>query len=168
MGRINSKVKGNSQELKISKILTEKLPPLNFKRVPSSGALLGGTNSSLANRFNEESANVVVGDIFCTNGKVRFVIESKSYKESVKFYELLKPNCQIYDWYCEAEFDCKKFENRLPLLVFKYNRTDDFVCIQNNLVRDRIPASKLITVGELSILKLSDFLELGVEFWKTN
>ncbi len=168
MARINSKAKGNSQELKISKILTENLHPLNFKRVPSSGALLGGSNSVLAENFNEESANVVVGDIFCTNNKVRFVIESKSYKEPIKFYELLKDNCQVYGWYQEAAFDCEKFENRLPLLIFKYNRTDDFVCISHNLVKNLVSSSKLITVGDLSILRLSDFLELGAEFWLTS
>jgi hypothetical protein len=31
--RVNSKAKGSGNELKIAKILTEALPPLNFKRI---------------------------------------------------------------------------------------------------------------------------------------
>ncbi len=38
--RVNSKKKGNSHELVIAKALSKHLAPLEFKRVPNSGATL--------------------------------------------------------------------------------------------------------------------------------
>ena len=38
--RVNSKKKGNSHELVIAKALSKNLAPLEFKRVPNSGACI--------------------------------------------------------------------------------------------------------------------------------
>ncbi|TXG80555.1 MAG: hypothetical protein E6R13_07855 [Spirochaetes bacterium] len=165
MSRINSKKKGNSYELRVSKILSESLSPLTFKRVPHSGAYLGGSNSERSADFNEDSATSLVGDIYCSNGKIKFIIESKFYKEAVKFTDLFNDNCQIFKWFNEAKFDCNKFKNKKPLLIFKYNRTDDYVCIDYDLIKDKIPDNQMIIVKGLSILKLEIFLTLGKIDW---
>jgi hypothetical protein len=63
-----SKVKGNSFELKVSKILSEHLSPLKFIRVPGSGARVGGLNfDKFGGLYGADTLGLFVGDVVASN-----------------------------------------------------------------------------------------------------
>lgn len=130
--RKNSKAKGNSFELKVSKILADKLSPLKFIRVPGSGARVGGSNfSKFGTMFSAESLNIFVGDVVATNEeevgiKCKVNIECKSYASVDNFSILMLGTSKIFSWMEESEIDAKK-TGKTPVLIFKWNRTDIYV-----------------------------------------
>ena len=123
-----SKVKGNSFELKVSKILSEHLSPLKFIRVPGSGARVGGINfDKFGGLYDAETLNIFVGDVVASNEtdvgiKCKVSIECKSYANVDSFSLLMSGSSKIYEWMKEAEIDAAK-TGKVPVLIFKWNRT---------------------------------------------
>lgn len=141
--RINSKAKGGGFENKVCKILTDALPPMQFRRSQSSGAILGGVNSRFMTRFSNAAASLFVGDVVPTNEedvlkdhgwKIRFSLECKFYKEADSLDMMFKPNTQIRGWFEQAAADAQKV-NKEPLLIFKFNRTETYCGIDSNITK---------------------------------
>lgn len=142
---INGKQKGNGFEGDIAKLFTAKFAPLNFKRTQSSGAIVGGYNAWSTKHYSPEMLGAFVGDIFpCNESDVlkeygwtfKRTVECKFYRDADSFTALFK-NPQIAEWFEQAAEDAKKLPGKLPLLIFKFNRTPIFFAIDST---DSFPA----------------------------
>jgi hypothetical protein len=185
--KINSKNKGSGFELSIAKILSETFQPLQFRRSQSSGAILGGKNSWMMNRFSNDAKTLFIGDIVPTNEadvvrdekwKFRFTLECKFYKEQDSFMSLFK-NPQIKKWFEQAKTDSVKLQDKLPMLVFKFNHTPVFAAFEASLdhpstINNLVSLSYNLTdengmiIGrrDLKIVLFNELLETP-EWWKT-
>ncbi len=165
--RVNSKKKGNTHELTIAKALSKNLAPLEFFRTPSSGARLGGVNSALVKKFGEEICKIFIGDVACSNNGIdghnfRFCIECKSYKTREDIVALVNNKSTIYKWMDESRVDAAK-ANLQPLLIFKYNNTPIYVCVDKNEI---LPQDiKFIVLVNGDKICLFDDLILHKSFW---
>ena len=109
---IDSKAKGRTAELKARDIL-RKYTGLLWERTPLSGAL---------------SANhKMKGDIYLPDSKNTFCIEVKSYKDDHLTSKILtSKSSQFMEWWGQAERQAVECD-KLPLLIFKFNRSKWFV-----------------------------------------
>jgi hypothetical protein len=166
--RTNSKKKGNGNELRIAKLLSEHLAPLKFIRTPGSGAFLGGKNFSVRqDLFAHEAMKVFVGDIVCTNETVfdydfRFVIECKHYKTPDRLEQLMSGKSLVYKWIEEVMVDCVKV-GRQGIVVFKWNNTPFYCAVKPDVELPDGIAIMVLPTGE----KLCYFQELleQKDFW---
>lgn len=168
--RVNSKKKGNSHELVIAKALSKNLSPLEFKRVTNSGATLGGINSVFVKKYGEEICKIFIGDVTCINNGINgihfnFCIECKSYKTREDIVAMINGKSDIYKWMNESRIDAAK-ANLLPLLIFKYNNTPIYVCVdKDNLLPNEINYISLINGDKVCLF---DDLIQYTSFWITN
>lgn len=129
--RVNSKGKGSGFENSIAKRLSEVLAPLQFRRSQSSGAILGGKNDKLLEKFSSSAKALFVGDVVPTNEadafEFKFTVECKFYRDAENFKKLFGEN-RIWGWYDEAKVDAAKVSKQ-PLLVFKFNHTDVYCAL---------------------------------------
>lgn len=109
---VDSKAKGRTAELKARDIL-RKYTGLPWERTPMSGAL--------------NAIHGLKGDVYIPNSKNTFSVEVKAYKDDHLTSKILTgKNPQFYEWWdqaCRQADECRK----LPLLIFKYNRSKWFV-----------------------------------------
>lgn len=157
VSKVNSKVKGSTFENKISKMLSKKLSPFNFKRVPSSGAILGGRNVINLNKYNIDVANVFIGDIICINEEpskiFKFNIECKFYKNIPTLENLFSDNCLIYTWMNESEIDALK-SNKIASVIFKFNRSKIYFATKHDL-----PINSLKLKNNINVCDFEELLE---------
>ena len=111
---VDSRAKGRTAELKARDILRQHTG-LPWERTPMSGAL--------------NAAHGLKGDIYIPNSRNTFCIEVKSYKDDHLTSKILSnKNPQFMEWWdqaCRQAEECRK----LPLLLFKYNRSKWFVAV---------------------------------------
>lgn len=168
--RVNSKAKGNSFELTVSKLLSSALNPLSFTRSPGSGARVGGKNfQTFGKMFGEDSLKIFVGDIVCLNERdtglnFKFSIETKFYKTPDSFTSLFNNKANIFKWFEESCVDAIKI-NKEPMLIFKWNNTPIFVAVENNY--SLTPNLIIENNRKLSIFVLADLLKVN-DFWITS
>lgn len=172
--RVNGKVKGNTFENTIAKLLTKELQPLNFRRSPGSGAIVGGVNFELVGKmFGQDAMNIFVGDVVCINqsevGKTFLhSVECKFYKDADNFESFVSGSANLYKWMKESMVDAAK-TNKYPILIFKWNRTSNYLAI---LEKDRqvlLPNNTPNVVIshkdlQISVFYLEDILKIK-EFW---
>jgi Holliday junction resolvase len=115
----NSKVKGNTGERELVKILTERFPNKIFTRTMGSGNYTGGKNAYHANILDESQKLLFVADIR-TPKEFKFSIEHKFYN-SIDFYDLFNKSSNLFSWYTQSATDAKLLKKQ-PLLVVKTNR----------------------------------------------
>ncbi len=145
--RVNGKAKGGSNELKVSKLLTEALAPLKFKRSQGSGNVVGGQNSFRTADYSKLTLALFTGDVVptneCVDGNPRFkyVVECKAYKEAERM-EALFGTSKIYKWLEEANVDAAKVDKR-GILIFKFNNTSQYCAVDADI---KLPAIKIITL----------------------
>ena len=140
------KAKGNSFEATIAKKLSKELQPLNFIRTPGSGARVGGKNfATIGAMFGEDALKIFVGDVVPvnerqTNLKFLHSVECKFYKTQDSFTGLSSGSANVLNWYEEAVVDAAKI-NKIPMLIFKWNRTDVFVAVDCTAHATLLPTS---------------------------
>ncbi len=167
---INGKRKGSNFERAISKKLEEKLKPLCFRKSEGSGARLGGINSVLVKKYSEEICKIFIGDVTCINNGIdninfRFCIECKSYKTREDIVAIINGKSSIYKWMDESRIDAAK-ANLQPLLIFKYNNTPIYACIdKSEILPDGLSSIKLIN-GDYVVL-FDDLIQI-TSFWITS
>lgn len=109
---VDSRAKGRTAELKARDVL-RKHTGLQWERTPLSGAL--------------NPVHSLKGDLYIPNSRNNFCVEVKSYKEDHLTSKILSNKSpQFYEWWEQA---CEQAEkcNKLPLLIFKFNRSKWFV-----------------------------------------
>lgn len=127
--RKNSKQKGNRGELELCKIL-EKHFGQTFKRVPQSGAHVGGVNYN--NQLREDAIEILASDIICPKDFL-WSLEHKNYNnDSVRIGHLLsEKNYDINEWWVQCKEDAEKSKKR-PMLIVKLDRAERFCVIKLN------------------------------------
>ena len=132
--KVNGKAKGNGYENKIAKVFSTTFAPLQFRRSQSSGAILGGQNEKYLDQYSFEVKRAFIGDVVPTNESDKdvpdfnFSVECKFYKDVENLEHLITKKSKVYLWIEEARVDAAKL-NQQPLLVFKFNRTSDYVAV---------------------------------------
>lgn len=134
---VNGKRKGSGFERTIANLLSQNLNPLKFRKTEGSGAIVGGLNSKIIENFSKEALRLFVGDVAPSNESsegvyCRFCIECKFYKDQDKLNVLLNGKTKIHGWMDEIREDAKKLDIH-PILIFKFNNTPVFVCIESTL-----------------------------------
>jgi hypothetical protein len=109
---VDSRAKGSRGEYLVRDLLRE-ASQLQFERVPSSGAL-----------------SYLKGDLYVPGEKNRFCIEVKNYAESPLTDKIFtnKSNTLIR-WWTKLDEQARNGDQE-PLLFFKYNRSQVFVCTE--------------------------------------
>jgi len=128
--RVNSKKKGSSNELKLSKVLTEKMK-CQVYRSPGSGAYSTSHNlKGSAGDFLSEDIEAEGYKIFNT-----FNIEAKHYKELSLLEIYWKKSCPIIGFIEQASNDAKR-TNKEFCLIIKSNNSPYFMILEENYCKD--------------------------------
>jgi hypothetical protein len=115
--RKNSSAKGKTAERDLTKAL-EAILGDTWRRVPSSGAFMGGMNWNKNKDMNAGALDILIGDIICP-AWFKYTIESKAYSDSPKFHNMFDGNDPTLDkWIEQAKVDSSKC-NKDWLLIFK-------------------------------------------------
>lgn len=114
-----SKAKGSAFEAKIAKRFTEEFGK-EFKRVPLSGAL-----------------EWMKGDIVCIKDTAWFpyTIEAKHYKEINWNSLLTAKSSDMFSFWEQTQREAKVMEKK-PLLVFRWDRSKDYVAYDDDTALD--------------------------------
>jgi len=124
---IDSKAKGYRAEAAAKKQLIE-LTGLDWQRTPSSGAL--------------NKAHKMKGDLYLPDCKNKFCVEVKHYKESqfnTKILTDMEP--QLLKWWAQTLRQAKEVD-RLPLLLFKFDRSQYFVVFTQDALGSAVSYNK--------------------------
>ena len=144
MARINSKKKGNSFELALSKDFKILFDDEGFMRSPSSGALFGQSNRYRMQGIAEGFAHQVIGDLVVPEN-FPFSIECKAYGE-LDFHNIINGKCSKLDeWIVQAEDDALASKKEM-LIVIKINHKGKYVCTRNLELLDKRNVSHLDNV----------------------
>lgn len=125
-----SKSKGNSWELEVAKFLTETYKE-TFLRIPSSGAFVGGKNSSRKQSLGKAQLQSKKGDIHPPAEWKYWNIECKSYAD-FPFHQLWYTDVKILDAWIQQQKDVED-KGDLNLILIKISRKDKWVVFQQNL-----------------------------------
>jgi hypothetical protein len=159
----NSKKKGNRGELELVHILEDRFGKGRFKRVPSSGAYVGGKNKFINENLTQEQKETLSSDIITPEG-FKFSLEHKFYAD-ISFWELFSDKSKWNEWIAQVNSD-SEFVGKKPLLVIKYNSHKRIALIKEDD----------LTVGDAKvyfkwkghkIVMLEDLLKLDDSFWFT-
>ena len=119
MPKINSKNKGSRVELEVVKILEKRFGKGKFRKVPSSGALVGGKNKEMSENLDISQKDTLASDIICPPN-FSFSVEVKGRKEA-SFWDLFNKKAELNDWLNQVYEDAE-FANKKPLLNIIENR----------------------------------------------
>lgn len=118
---IKSKRKGNRYERRCASLLAE-FTGESFRRIPSSGAFnkFGGT---------KVAEHVFSGDTICDREGFCFSVEAKNQK-AFSFVALLRDprKAKFTEWWQQCVDDAVSV-NKLPMLMFKPDSQEDFICV---------------------------------------
>ncbi len=140
-----SKQKGKTYERDLAENLSNVFS-LPFRRIPNSGAYIGGTNIIKAEELDSDQIVFYDGDLIVPKELSCFSFEAKFHKDIGKISSWFDGNSIIDDWIKQASNTKKKYW----LLCFKLNNIGEFVLWNINNLCD------IITVGNILIYK-NDF-----------
>ena len=124
---VHSKHKGSSWELKVANQLTEKSGK-EFRRVPLSGAWMGGMNQAKNAEVHSGLKEGLTGDIIGPDNWP-FSMECKNTASYPRFHMMVLGNdAQIDKWIEEAFFDSVNVD-KFPVLPLKRTHRGEFVLI---------------------------------------
>jgi hypothetical protein len=137
-----------------------------FRRVPMSGAFMGGFNFNKNMHINEEAKKTLTGDII-TPTWMKFSFESKCYDDTPMFHKIINGEDKELDkWLKQATDDASKV-NKKMLLIFRItSKRMGFVCIERQVFDDFInkrnpkyPINYVIYKDKYIIIEKSVFMD---------
>jgi hypothetical protein len=146
---LNSKVKGNSYENKICKILTSHFNE-KFTRVPSSGGI------------HSLHAKQIAGDIV-TPDWFPFVIECKK-QQGWTLEQIIEGKGVFYRWWKQVCNDSKKV-NKYPLLIFSKNYSQNYCALYEIQLQNK---NLCLVINDIVIISLPLFLQSFTKKLLTN
>jgi hypothetical protein len=113
-----SKAKGSSYEAKIVDILNKTFPEIQFERVPLSGSI-----------------SYLKGDIWTPHDTAAwpYTIEAKHYAE-IEWNNLLTAKSTDLIRFWQQTIREAEVMNKKPLLIFRWNRSKDFVAYSDETI----------------------------------
>lgn len=127
--KVNGNRKGKAFERSICDDLVKRFGGV-FRRVPTSGAMVGGINRFKYAEINEAAKQTLAGDII-TPLDFPCVIECKNYYDSPKLHNLLSIGDKDLDgWISQAQGE-SEFVRKNWVIIFKITslRGKTFVCL---------------------------------------
>ena len=145
--KINGKKKGNRGELKISKILTDKLGMGRFQRTPSSGAF------STTHVLSPEAQLCLSGDIIAPNPNFVFSIENKCGYNDIEIGKILmvKPQLKQLREFLEQSCVDARRTKRIPMVIYSKDYRDPIVVVPVDQGPDRFQMIRDLCSLEKSI-----------------
>ena len=127
--RINSKSKGSSFERNMATEFSELFKD-TFKRVPQSGAIVGGLNRLKMHELRSDAQEILAGDLIVPRW-FPFSVELKNYGVDTgpNMYTLLENNSAVLDGWIEQSIADATFARKKYLLLFKITRKSSYVCV---------------------------------------
>lgn len=153
---IKSKQKGNSYERLIASEFSERFND-TFKRVPQSGAIVGGQNRSKNLQLREDAQEILAGDIICPKW-FPFSVETKNYgeKQAPNFYTLLEnDSSKLEEWLDQAKGDAE-FAKKDYLILCKITRKSQYAIVDFETFKKKssiLPEKYIIYKGSIVIDK---------------
>lgn len=161
---VNGKRKGNNGEREVASIFSKYMGGY-FQRVPSSGAFIGGKNSSRKENMSKTQIRASKSDIIPPDEYENLVIEVKSYKDLTYHYFVTCEQIEkVNKWIGELEFDCD--ENDVGVLCIKTNRKKWMVLFQVKYIQN-FQLSNYAIYNNYVVTGLEDFLENNTNNLKT-
>lgn len=125
-----AKSKGNAWEREITRYLGEQLGG-HWMRVPSSGAFIGGSNSSRKILMDDGQVRIMKGDIIPPSHLTKLNIEAKSYKD-INFHQIINGNCaQLDSWIDQTETPADPGD--FSMTIFKITRKGSWIVFRQDL-----------------------------------
>jgi len=146
---VDSRAKGARTET-VARDMLRKHTGLTWERVPGSGAL--------------DPKHQLKGDLYVPSKNNKFCVEVKGYADDhINSGLLTHKDPQILEWWRQTQRQALQV-NKLPLLIFKYDRSKLFVAT-NIFNDDALLAKRWLLYGaddyEFYIFLLEDWLEVG-------
>lgn len=153
---VNGKQKGNSWERDIANMFSEEFED-TFRRVPNSGAIVGGLNRKLIKEgLRQDAVEILAGDIIVPKD-FPFSLECKSYQD-FEFHRVVQGSCKTLDgWIEQAESDANVSKKDF-LLIMKFNRKGSFVCSLPHSLQSHLE-NYMWYKGKYLIYTLEEFLK---------
>ena len=153
MSKINSKKKGNRSELKIAKLLSDKIGGI-FSRVPTSGAF-GSTHV-----LTDHAKLCLCGDIIACSPSFLFSIENKSgYNIEINnlFKEENSTDKTLIKLFCEQALNDALNSNKIPMVIYSKDRRPP-LCIIPRYIKEKERDLNL-----LLFCKLEVFMQINIK-----
>jgi succinate dehydrogenase flavin-adding protein (antitoxin of CptAB toxin-antitoxin module) len=172
--RVNGCRKGKAAERDICHELEALFPGDIFRRVPMSGAFMGGFNFNKNMKINEEAKKTLTGDII-TPTWMKFSLESKAYDDTPMFHKILDGQDKDLDkWITQASEDAAKVDKKFLLIFRITSKRSGFVCLERDVFlnfcdgrNNTYPENYLLYRGKYYILEKSLFMENYFKLYKS-
>lgn len=158
--KVNSKRKGSKFELEIAKHLSSEFKD-TFRRVPQSGAIVGGLNRIYNGGLREDAQEIFAGDIICPKW-FPFCIEAKNYANTPKMVNLLSIGDKGLDGWIKQAQQSAQTANKEWIIFFKITEgRKSFACLDENLFFSVIKEQpkKFIIYNKTVILDYKNFID---------
>lgn len=154
--KVNGKRKGNTYERDVAKDLSKRFKD-TFRRVPQSGAYMGGVNQIVNEGLREDAKEILAGDIIAPKW-FPFVIECKNYADTPKLHNLYSRGDKDLDEWLVQAYKESKVTKKPWIIQFKITsiRGKEFICLDFNLFNKKVnelPESYMIYKGSIILDK---------------
>lgn len=160
---INGKQKGSAAERALANEFSAMYNDV-FRRVPQSGAMVGGLNREKNINLRIDAQQVLAGDLICPEW-FPFSVESKCYgeKTGMNFYALLskKNDRKIEEWLTQSKGDAA-FARREHLLIIRITRRSDYCVVSYDKFIEVLAANDVKMPEKYLKYKDSIFLDKDV------
>lgn len=170
--KVNGCKKGKSAERDICHEMEALFPGDIFRRVPSSGAFMGGFNFNKNMHINDEAKRTLTGDII-TPTWMKFSFESKAYDDTPMFHKILNgEDKELNKWISQAEGDAAKVDKKMLIIFRITSKRMGFVCLEESTftkficVRNNKYPDNYLRYGKFIIIEKSWFLENAFKYYK--
>jgi hypothetical protein len=170
---INGKKKGNSYEREIANEFSELFQD-TFRRVPQSGAIVGGMNRDKNLTLRQDAQEILAGDIISPQW-FPFSIECKNYGEKTgpNIYCLLESDDKTLDKWIEQGRGDSQFSKKEFLVMIKITRRAEYAVLDwekfNEILKanniEALPRSFIRYAGKNIILDKADFINNFIRFY---
>lgn len=167
--RMNSKSKGNTFERAIANEFSERWND-TFKRVPQSGAIVGGLNRIKMHMLREDAQEILCGDIICPRW-FPFSVELKNYglDNGPNMYTILESDSIILEKWLEQAKGDAVFARKKYMILFNITRRSCFAVVDygdfvQNCIKSIDDMPKKFMIYKTSIiLDKTEFLNKYIE-----
>lgn len=172
--KVNGCRKGKGAERDLCHELEELFPGDVFRRVPMSGAFMGGFNFNKNMHINDSAKQTLTGDLI-TPTWMKFSFESKAYNDTPQFHKVLDGEDKELDkWIDQAKGDAVKVDKKF-LLIFKItSKRKAFICIDKDVLYNynetrklSYPVNYLQYKGNFIIMEKKVFLNDYLKHYKS-
>jgi len=134
--KVNGCRKGKVAERDICHEMETMFPGDIFRRVPMSGAFMGGFNFNKNMHINDEAKKTLTGDII-TPTWMKFSFESKAYDDTPMFHKIMNGEDKDLDkWIDQAAGDAAKVDKKMLIIFRITSKRSGFVCLEKKVFID--------------------------------